>query len=119
MLNVPPAFSPVVILVPGLILGYIISRQPIRQITILGVNVFFDRVKSLAVKTAIGVGSGSVFFIIPVGVVSLTGALLAGAIAYNVAQNITNFECNNLVSKVIMERSSEGKAIGYLERPPE
>ena len=53
------------------------------------------------------------------GVVSLTGALLTGAIAFNVVQGITNFECDNLVSKVIMERSSEGKAIGFLERPPE
>ena len=119
MLDVPPAFGPVVISVPVLILSYIVSRRPIKQITILGVSVFVDRVKSLAVKTAIGVGSGSVFFILPVGVVSLTSALLAGAIAFNVAQDITNFECNNLVSKVTMERGSEGKAIGFLERPPE
>ena len=119
MLNVPPAFGPVVISAPVLILSYVVSRQPIKQITILGVSVFFDRVKSLAVKTAIGVGSGSVFFILPMGVVSLTGALLAGAIAFNVAQDITSFECNNLVSKVTMERSAEGKAIGFLERPPE
>merc|ERR1712232_609334 len=70
MLDVPPAFGPVVISVPVLILSYIVSRQPIKQITILGVSVFVDRVKSLAVKTAIGVGSGSVFFILPVGVVS-------------------------------------------------
>ena len=119
MLDVPPAFGPVVISVPVLILSYIVSRQPIKQITILGVSVFVDRVKSLAVRTAIGVGSGSVFFILPVGVVSLTSALLAGAIAFNVAQDITNFECNKLVSKVTMERDSEGKAIGFLERPPE
>ena len=66
-----------------------------------------------------GVGSGAVFFILPVGVVSLTGALLTGAIAFNVVQGITNFECDNLVSKVIMERNSEGKAIGFLERPLE
>ena len=119
MLNVPPAFGPVVISVPVLILSSVVSRQPIKQISILGVSVFVDRVKSLAIKTAIGVGSGSIFFILPVGVVSLTSALLAGAIAFNVAQDITNFECNNLVSKVTMERGSEGKAIGFLERPPE
>ena len=119
MLNLPPAFGPVVISVPVLILSYVVSQQPIKQITILGVSVFVDRVTSLGVKAAIGVGSGAVFFILPVGVVSLTGALLAGAIAFNVVQGITNFECDNLVSKVIMERSSEGKAIGFLERPPE
>lgn len=119
MLNLPPAFGPVVVSVPILILSYLVSRQPIKQITILGVSVFVDRVKRLGVKTAIGVGSGSVFFILPVGVVSLTGALLAGAIAFSVVQDITNFECNNLVSKVTMERGSEGKAIGFLERPPE
>ena len=121
MLNLPPAFGPVVIFisVPVLILSYIVSQQPIKQITILGVSVFVDRVKSLGVKAAMGVGSGAVFFILPVGVVSLTGALLTGAIAFNVVQGITNFECDNLVSKVIMERSSEGKAIGFLERPLE
>lgn len=119
MLNLPPAFGPVVISVPVLILSYVVSQQPIKQITILGVSLFVDRVTSLSVKVAIGVGSGAVFFILPVGVVSLTGALLAGAIAFNAAQGITNFECDNLVSKVIMERSSEGKAIRFLERPPE
>ena len=119
MLNLPPASGPVVISVPVLILSYVVSQQPIKQITILGVSVFVDRVRSLGVKAAIGVGSGVVFFILPVGIVSLTGALLAGAIAFNVVQGSTNFECDNLVSKVVMERSSEGKAIGFLERPPE
>nr|ULD16173.1 hypothetical protein [Cylindrotheca closterium]ULD16250.1 hypothetical protein [Cylindrotheca closterium] len=119
MLNLPPAFGPVVISVPVLILSYVVSQQPIKQITILGVSVFVDRVTNLGVKAAIGVSGGAVFFILPVGVVSLTGALLASAIAFNVGQGITNFECDHLVSKVIMERSSEGKAIGFLERPPE
>ena len=119
MLGLPPAFGPVVVSVPVLILGYLVSRQPAKQLTFLGVSVFVDRVKALGIKTAIGVGSGSVFFILPVGVVSLTGALLAGTIAFSVVQDITNFECNNLVSKVTMERDSEGKAIGFLERPAE
>lgn len=119
MLNVHPAFGPVVISVPVLIIAHVVSQQPIKQITILGVSVIVDRVKSLGVKTIIGIGSGAVFFIFEVGVVSLTGALLAGAIALNVVQDITHFECDNFVSKVIMERSSEGKAIGFLERPPE
>ena len=52
MLGVLPAFGPVVVSVPVLILSYIVSRQPIKQITILGVSVFVDRVKSLAEKTA-------------------------------------------------------------------
>lgn len=119
MLNLPPAFGPVVITVPVLILSYVVSQQPIKQITILGFSLFVDRVTSLSVKVAIGVGSGLVFFILPVGVVSLTGALLAGAIAFNAAEGITNFECDNLVSKVIMERSSEEKVVGFLERPSE
>ena len=119
MLGVPPAVGPVVILVPVLILTYIISRQPMKQITILGVNVVANQVKSLAVKAAIGVGSGSIFFILPVGVGSLAGALIAGAIAFSVAQGINNFECSNLVSKVSMERNSEGKTIGFFDKPPE
>ena len=67
--------------------------------------------KTAIIFSAIATGSGAVFFILPVGVVSLTGAFLAGAIAFNVVQGIT--ECDKLVSKVIMERSSEGKAIGW------
>ena len=38
MLDVPPAFGPVVISVPVLILSYIVSRQPINQISILVVR---------------------------------------------------------------------------------
>jgi len=119
MLKLRPEAGPVIISVPVLILSYIVSRQPIKQITILGVSVFVDQMKDLSIKTAIGIVSGSIFFIIPVGVVSLTSAVLAGAIALNVAQGITNIECNNLVSKVPMEQVSEGKTVGFLERPPE
>jgi hypothetical protein len=73
----------------------------------------------LAVKTGIGIVSGSIFFFIPIGVVRLTSTLLAGAIIFNVAQGISYFECNNLVSKVTMERVSQEKNIGFLETLPE
>jgi hypothetical protein len=105
MLNLPPEAGPVVISVPLLILSYIVSRQPLKQVTILGVSLFADKFKSLAVKTGIGV-------------VSLTSALVAGAIIFNVAQGITDFECNNFVSKVTMERLSQEKTIGFLETLP-
>jgi hypothetical protein len=73
----------------------------------------------LVIKTGIGIVSGSIFFFIPIGVVSLTSTLLAGAIIFNVAQGISDFECNNLVSKVTMERVSQEKNIGFLETLPE
>ena len=59
MLNLPPAFGPVVIFisVPVLILSYIVSQQPIKQITILGVSVFVDRVKSLELRCKSSNGS--------------------------------------------------------------
>jgi hypothetical protein len=109
MLNLPPEAGPVVISVPLLILSYIVSGQPIKQVTILGVSFFADKFKSLAVKIGIGIVSGSIFFFTPVGVVSLTSTLLTGAIIFNVAQGISYFECNNLVSKVTMERVSQEK----------
>lgn len=117
MFYLPMTFNSVVIVVPVLILSCFIYRQPIRQMTILGVSVFVDQVKSLPIKIAIGVVSKSVFFILPVGVVSLTGALLAGAIVFNVVQDFIKIECNNLVSKVPMERPFKKKIVGFLDKP--
>ncbi len=97
---------------------YIVSSQPIKQVTILGVSFFVDKFKSLAIKTGIGIVSGSIFFFTPVGVVSLTSTLVAGAIIFNVAQRISSFECNNFVSKVTIERVSQEKSIGFLEALP-
>ena len=119
MLNLPPEADPIIVSVPVLILSYIVSRQPVKQITIWGVSLFFDQFKAVGVKAAIGVVIASPFFIFPVGLVSLTSAVLAGAIAVNVVQEITDFECDKLLSKVPVERVSEGKTVGFLERPPE
>lgn len=119
MLNLPPEAGPVIISVPVLILSYIVSQQPIKQITILGVSVLADQIKDLGVKTVIGIGCGSIFFFTPVGVVSLTGALLGGAMFFNIAQGINHIECNNFVSKLPTEQVSEGKTVSFLERPPE
>ena len=78
----------------------------------MGIGIIFRRIKNSNKEIKMSNLRGGKF-------IGLTSALLAGAIAFNVAQDITNFECNNLVSKVTMERGSEGKAIGFLERPPE
>jgi hypothetical protein len=45
ILNLPPEAGPVVISVPLLILSYIVSREPIKQVTILGVSFFVDKFK--------------------------------------------------------------------------
>jgi len=119
MLNLPPEAGPIVISVPLLISAYIVSRQPIRQVTVLGVSLFAEKFKSLAVKTGLGIVGGSIFFFTPVGVVSLTTTLLTGAIIFNIAQGISSIECNDFVSKVTMERVSEEKTVGFLETLPE
>jgi hypothetical protein len=118
MLNLPPDAGPVIISVPLLILSYIVSRQPINQVTILGVSFFADKFKSVAVKLGIGVVSGAIFFYTPLGLVSLTSSVVTGAIIFNVVQGINSFECSNLVSKVPMERVSQEKTIGFLEPLP-
>jgi hypothetical protein len=119
MLGLPPEAGPVVISVPLLILAYVVSRRPFRQVSIMGVTFFADKLKALSVKVAAGVVGGSVCFFTPIGVMSLTSCLLTGLIFFNVAQGITNFECNNFVSKVSMERISQEKTIGFLEPLPE
>ena len=119
MLNLPSGSGPIVISVPLLILSYLVSRQPAYQISILGVSFFAGQFQSLAIKTGVGIASGLVFFFIPVGVVSLTGALLTGAIIFNVAQGISEFECKNFVSKLPMERVSQEKTIGFFETLPD
>jgi len=80
----------------------------------LGVNVFAEKFKNLAVKIGIGIFSELIFFFVPVQLVSLTGAL-----AVNVARGIGHLECENFVSKVPMERVFQEKTIGFLEAPPE
>jgi hypothetical protein len=121
MLNLPVQAGPVVISVPLLIISYIVSRQPVKQVTILGVKFFADKFKDLAIKTGFGILSGSIFFFNPVGVgiVSLTSGLLTGAIILDIVMETNNFECNSLVSKVTMERVSQEKTIGFLETRPE
>jgi hypothetical protein len=59
------------------------------------------------------------YFFTPVGIVSLTGALLGGAIFLNIAQGINHIKCNDFVSKVPTEQVSERKTVSFLERPPE
>jgi hypothetical protein len=90
MLNLPLQAGPVIISVPVLIIAYIVSRQPIKQITVLVVSVFADPIKDLGLKTVIGISCGSIFFFNSVGVVSLTSALLGGAIFFNVAREINH-----------------------------
>jgi len=43
MLNLPPEAGPVIISVPLLILSYIVSRQPVKRVTVLGVSFFADK----------------------------------------------------------------------------
>jgi hypothetical protein len=119
MLNLPLEAGPLVISGPLLILAYIVSSQPIKQITILGVTFFVDKFRSLAVKTGVGVATGSLFVVLPLGVISLTGAILSGAIMLSVAHGIIDFECDNFVSKLPVERVSQERSIGFLERLPE
>jgi len=119
MLNLPPEAGPVIISPALLILAYIVSRQPIKQVTILGVSLFTDKLMTLITKTGIGVLCGSIFFTNPVELLSLTSALITGTILFNVANGINEFECANFVSKVPMERVCQGKTIGFLELPQE
>lgn len=101
-----------------LFLSFIVSRQPVKQIAVLGISLFADKFKILALKAGVGILSGSIFFFNPIGVINLTTALLGGAIIFNVAQGISDFECKSLVSKVPIERVFEEKTIGFLETHP-
>jgi hypothetical protein len=102
-----------------LILSYIVSRQLIKQISILGVRVVTDQAKTLAVKTGIGIVTGSVFLFVPLGALSIMSTLIGGALILSVAQGINHLECSDFVSKVTMEQVSQEKNIGFLETLPE
>jgi hypothetical protein len=111
MLNLRPEAGPIIISVQLFILSYIVSRQAIKQMTILGISFFVDEFKILAVKTAVGIFTGLIFFFVPVEIVSLTSTVINAIIIVNVA----DFDCNNFVSKVTMDRVSQEKPIGFLE----
>ena len=115
MLNLPQAAGPIVISVPLFILAHIVSRQPIRQITILGVNIFADKIKDTAIKAAIGMAGGSIFLSLGLGGLGTT--ILTGIILFNIAKGINSVECDDLVSKVTVERVSQ-ESIGFLETLP-
>jgi hypothetical protein len=119
MLIILPEAGPIIISVPLLIVAYVVSRQPLKQLTILGVDLVVDKFITLAFKIGLALGSGSIFFLIPIGVVSLTTTLLAGAILFNVVEGLNSFECDDFVSKISMEKVSDDKYIGYLEKLPQ
>jgi hypothetical protein len=116
MLNLPQEAGPIVISVPLFILAYVVSRQPIRQITILGVNIFADKIRNTAIKAGLGIAGGSIF--LSIGLVGLATTLLTGVIIFNIAKGTNFIECDDLVSKVTMERVSGEKIIGFLETLP-
>ena len=119
MLNIGSKTGPVIISVPVLIISYLVAQQPIKQMTILGVDVFVNQIKNLVIKTVVGIACGSIFFFTPAGLVGLSSALISGAIIFNIARGINHIECNNFVSKVPTERLSSGRKISFLERPAE
>ena len=119
MLNLRSKTGPIIISVPVLIITYLVSQQSIKQLTILGVDVFVNQIKDLSLKAAVGIACGSIFFFTPVGLVALSSALISGAMLFNIAQGINHIECNNFVSKVPTERLSSGKTVSFLERPVE
>lgn len=117
MLKLQPTAEAVIISVPVAILAYIVSQKPLRQISVLGINVVVSKAANLGLKTAIGFAGGLSLFVFPPGVITLTTGLLAGAMMYNVIQDISKFECDNIMSKLSVERNTENKLIGFIEKP--
>jgi hypothetical protein len=120
MLNLPPEAGPIVVSVPVLILAYIVSTQPIKQITISGIQIFFEKYQTVAMKAGSGALGALILAFTPFGVIKLTAGLLTCALIINISQRgLNDLDCTNFVSKVPMERVSQGKSIGFLETIPE
>ena len=118
MLNVPPSVDPIIISVPVLIMSYVVMRQPGKEISIWGLNIFMNRMKNVIAKSLMGLGVGAALLGLSTGgVISLIAGLLAASIVYNIFQNIHNLDCDKLVSKLSIEQNLDGKPISYLEKP--
>ena len=101
------------------ILTCIISQRPLHQITLFGVQVVFDKITKLTIRSVIGVLCGSLLAYNPAGLLGVGGALFSTLMLINLAQGIDHAECSQYVSKVPLERVASGKTVGYLDRPIE
>jgi hypothetical protein len=119
MLNLPPESGPLIVSVPLLLLAYVVSRQTINQVTILGISVFTDKLSILMVKGTLGAIGGSILLFYAPGLVTLTTAIMTLGLVINIARGINSFECDNFIQKVSMERISNGPDRAFLEGLPE
>lgn len=119
MLNLPLEAGPIIISVPLLILSYVVSRQPFKQMSFWGLSIFVHQARSVAIKAGIGVACGSAFFIIPAGFLNLASRIIGSATIMGFAMNFNGFDCNSFVSRLPMERVSEEKTIAFLDTPRE
>jgi hypothetical protein len=119
MLDTPLVVGPIVISVPVLIASYIVSRQRLKQLTILGLSLATDHIKSLAIKTAIRIVAGSAFFCVEIEFLSVISTAFGFILLSTVAYKIFTVDCDTLLLKVPMEHVSQGKSIGYIETPTE
>jgi energy-coupling factor transporter transmembrane protein EcfT len=117
MLDLRQVDGPIIIGVPALIISYIVLRQPIKQIGIAGVELYFGQVKELALKSILGTALGIAVVISQtinvISVISVTSFLLATAIAYNIAQGTNRIECDALISKIPVERIFETETVDF------
>lgn len=120
MLNLGITDKRVVISTKTFILAFFVSKKILKQLVILGVSVYSNQIKESILKVVFGIVAGSIFFIFDIGVVSLTGSILAIAIAANLS--IGNLNCENLVSKLpsdIISSDQGVKHLSFLDSPPE
>lgn len=121
MLDLPSEYGPVVVSVPVLILGYIVAYQPLNQIKIMGVNFLFEKIKTAALKAAVGSAGGLSALALAgtLPIVSVTGAVLSLAIMFNVGFQVMDFECGSVVSVMNGQHLPSGKSIGFLDPLPD
>lgn len=119
ILDLGPKAGTIILSLRVFILTYIISQRPLHQITLFGVQVVFDKITKLTIRSVIGVLCGSLLAYNPAGLLGVGGALFSTLMLINLAQGIDHAECSQYVSKVPLERVASGKTVGYLDRPIE
>ena len=119
MLNLPDSHSgPIVISARVLFLCTMIWENPIYQINLFGISIFIDKAKDLGLKIILGAAGGAIFYVLPLGITSLTAGLLAAGVSFGIIQNINNYDCERLLSEVTMDQYEE-RIIGFLDKPKE
>lgn len=105
---------------PVFIMAYSISRTLLNTYKLLGFTFCTDVALDVGLKIALGITTGSVFFMLPFGLMSLTSAIIGLAVATNLSFETLTLRCEDIIRKLPVERYQQDqreRPVVFLDSP--